>query len=325
MTAAEEAAPAARAASAHAGPDSLRPSSASSDMSPGPVSTSAVRAAMRTTLYSYPPLAAHGPLAPCTLRIAVAIVPIRPAAASGVASPATTRAPPAVSEHACSERVAARRVEVERGHHPSVPSGPGHRTSRTASCAVADEERADATRAASLPTCMGPPGIAGRADTRGRTPPNGTVPAGRRPGQARSCPGATEADPVSWPRLGARPASFAPPAVHRGVAPGADPPYLVGLAAGGRVDVRPVHVRETDQLGPKKGEPAQALVGPGLPGVHLARRPADAVAGPSTAPMPPRTPASSSPWPLPYPLGRAGTAGQPATGTAWRYGAAVRR
>ena len=125
---------------------------------------------------------------------------------------------------------------------------------------------------------------------------------------------------MSWPGLGARPASIAPPAVHRGVATGADPSYLVGLAAGGRVDVRPVHVRERISWERERESPHRLWLVPGSQAC--------------TSPAGRRMPSGSLHCPdattdarlvfamaLPYPLRAAGTAEQP----RHRHSEAVRR
>ena len=72
----DPAAPSATAARAQRKPDRSRPSAASSDTGPGPLSVSAVNATIITALYSQPPLEFHGPFFQWTLRTAVILVPI---------------------------------------------------------------------------------------------------------------------------------------------------------------------------------------------------------------------------------------------------------
>src|SRR3954453_22891377 len=90
--------PAATPASAHAGPLRFGNFDASTEGRPGPRSATAATAAIRTALYSQPPPVTHGPLGACTLRIAVTMLPVISAVATGVDAPSVSSAPPSASD-----------------------------------------------------------------------------------------------------------------------------------------------------------------------------------------------------------------------------------
>ena len=144
IAAAEAAAPTPSPARAQPGPHSSRPSSASTDTSPGPESTSAMSAAMRTALYSQPPWVTHTPLGWCTLRMAVNIVPISPAAAAGVAAPRSSSAPPPASVSPAARAFCRVGRMSMRAHHllGALEPGPSEPAEELLG-AVADEQSAD--------------------------------------------------------------------------------------------------------------------------------------------------------------------------------------
>ena len=80
---------------------------------------------MRTALYSQPPSVTHGPFSRCTVLMAVVIVPMSAAAATGVRKPSASSAPPAVSATPATVawRLPGRIPRLSK--NPPVPSSPG--------------------------------------------------------------------------------------------------------------------------------------------------------------------------------------------------------
>src|SRR4051794_41968394 len=97
----------------------------SSETGPGPSSTIANTAAISTPLYSQPPSVLHGPLGACTWRIAVTIVPVIAAPASGVRKPAASSAPPPASAAPAATAFRRPGLGPREPEDPAVPSSPG--------------------------------------------------------------------------------------------------------------------------------------------------------------------------------------------------------
>ena len=143
---------------------------------------------MTTALYSQPPLVTHGPLLPWTLRIAVTIVAVRPAPASGVSAPRVMSAPPTVSAVPAAVAWRVPGLSPSDSKNPAVPSRPWPPNQPNSFCVPWPTKRGPMTpRRTREPSLMG-------ASVEGRY---GGVAASRGGPNARQAAGRSAAAPAA--------------------------------------------------------------------------------------------------------------------------------